>query len=84
MEIDHELAISVGNALGPDGIMRAFAPDNLRWLCHDCHAAKTKRDRVLVKILTTGLRPPATKPWDLCRWRRQTAGVSPEAQGVLV
>ena len=58
LEIEHELAISVAVKLGPAGVMRAFMPDNLRWLCHSCHSDKTQRDRVILKILTDGIRPP--------------------------
>ena len=32
-EMDHRLAIEVARALGPAAMLRAFAPDNLRWLC---------------------------------------------------
>ena len=62
LEIDHALAISVAVELGPRAVMRAFMPDNLQNLCHDCHARKTTRDRRLLKILRDGIAPPPTPP----------------------
>ena len=57
-EIEHELAISVAVALGPDAIIRAFMPDNLRWMCHDCHVEKTRRDRLILKMVKGTIRLP--------------------------
>lgn len=50
-EIDHRLAINVARALGPTAMLRAFTPDNLRWLCRSCHRRKTRQDRLLAKFL---------------------------------
>ena len=50
-EMDHRLAIEVARALGPEALLRAFTPDNLRWLCRDCHRRKTDQDRWLAKFL---------------------------------
>ena len=50
-EMDHRLAIEVARALGPAAMRRAFTPDNLRWLCRDCHRRKTRQDRRLAKFL---------------------------------
>ena len=62
LEDEHELAISVAVELGRQAIMRAFCPGNLRYLCHDCHAAKTKQDRVILKYLRNGMGdPPAPR-----------------------
>ena len=47
----HRLAINVARALGPAAILRAFTPDNLRWLCRSCHRRKTRQDRKLAKFL---------------------------------
>ena len=51
-EMDHRLAIEVAHALGPAAMLRAFTPDNLRWLCRDCHRRKTGQDRRLAKFLS--------------------------------
>ena len=51
-EMDHRLAINVARALGPATMLRAFTPDNLRWLCRNCHRRKTRQDRRLAKFLT--------------------------------
>ena len=51
-EIDHRLAIEVARALGPAATLRAFTPDNLRWLCRSCHRRKTRQDRLLAKFVT--------------------------------
>ena len=51
-EIDHRLAINVARALGPAAMLRAFTPDNLRWLCRRCHRHKTRQDRLLAKFIT--------------------------------
>ena len=62
LEIEHELAISVAVELGRRAIMRAFCPGNLRYLCHDCHAAKTRQDRIILKYLRCGMGdPPAPR-----------------------
>ena len=50
-EMDHGLAIEVARALGPAAVLRAFTPDNLRWLCRSFHRRKTRQDRRLVKFL---------------------------------
>ena len=49
-EMDHRLAIEVARALGPAAMLRAFTPDNLRWLCRGCHRRKTGQNRRLVKF----------------------------------
>ena len=51
-EMDHRLAIEVARALGPAAMLRAFTPDNLRWLCRGCHRRKTGQDRRLAKFLS--------------------------------
>ena len=51
-EMDHRLVIEVARALGPAAMLRAFTPDNLRWLCRDCHRRKTGQDRRLAKFLS--------------------------------
>ena len=51
-EMDHRLAIEVARALGPEAMLRAFTPENLRWLCRGCHRHKTRQDRLLAKFLS--------------------------------
>ena len=51
-EMDHRLAIEVARTLGPAAMLRAFTPDNLRWLGRDCHRRKTGQDRRLAKFLS--------------------------------
>ena len=51
-ERDHRLAIEVARTLGPAAMLRAFTPDNLRWLCRSCHRRKTGQDRRLAKFLS--------------------------------
>ena len=50
-EMDHRLAINVARALGSAVMLRAFTPDNLRWLCRNCHRRKKRQDRRLAKSL---------------------------------
>ncbi len=50
-ELDHRMAIEVARTLGRNAMLRAFMPDNLRWLCSDCHKRKTKQDRRLARFL---------------------------------
>ena len=51
-ELDHRDALSVAWASGDERrLMRALSLGNLQWLCHDCHAAKTGRDRGLMRDL---------------------------------
>ena len=40
-EMDHRLEIEVARALGSAVMLRAFTPDNLRWLCRSCHRRRT-------------------------------------------
>ena len=51
-EMDHRLAIEVARALGPAAMLRAFTPENLRWLCRSCHRYKTRQDWRLAKFLS--------------------------------
>ena len=48
-ELDHRLAIGVAQRLaelvGRKVYAIAFLPENLQWLCHDCHVEKTNFDR---------------------------------------
>ena len=41
----------MARALGPAAMLRAFTPDNLRWLCRECHRRKTRQDRLLAKFV---------------------------------
>lgn len=50
-ELDHRLSIEVARRLGRDALLRAFIPDNLRWLCRECHRHKTRQDRRLARFL---------------------------------
>ena len=58
LEHEHHLGISVAVALGRKAVMVAFMPDNLRYLCHDCHVVKTKQDRVILSLLRGTFKPP--------------------------
>ena len=41
----------MARALGLAAMIKAFTPENLRWLCRDCHRRKTRQDRLLAKFL---------------------------------
>ena len=45
LELDHRVAIGIAARTGPREHARAFLPDNLWWLCSDCHLSKTTDDR---------------------------------------
>ena len=62
--LDHALAIGVAKLIDAASWARAYLPTNLRWLCHGCHVAKTKRDRRRMKWLSYSgpKRRPAPKP----------------------
>ena len=60
-ELDHTLAIGVAKRLGARFYIRALLPENLRWLCHDCHVAKTTFDRTFMRSLD-GKEPAAKRP----------------------
>ena len=51
-EMDHRLAIEIARALGLAAMLRAFTPENLRWLCRGCHRHKTRQDWRLAKFLS--------------------------------
>ena len=44
-QLDHHVAIGVAGRTSERELLRAFLPENLRWLCHACHAQKTGQDR---------------------------------------
>lgn len=51
-EIDHALALGVAIRRGDRrSIRRAWWYGNLRWLCRECHASKTRADRRLMREL---------------------------------
>lgn len=50
-EMDHILAIGVARRLGIRVYALAFLPENLWWLCHSCHSAKTSLDRAWMRDL---------------------------------
>ena len=54
-ELDHVLAIGVAQrlaeSLGRKVYALAFLPENLQWLCHECHVEKTKIDRAWMRQL---------------------------------
>ena len=54
IEIDHVLALSIAaeyKKAGHKGWWKAWTLNNLRPLCHTCHAGKTKSDRQLLAQL---------------------------------
>ena len=44
-ELDHRVPIGLAVRQGIREYVRAFLPDNLKWLCHRCHQQKTRLDR---------------------------------------
>ena len=62
LELDHRDALSVAWASGDQRrLLRALTLANLRWLCHECHAAKTGDDRRRMSNLLNG-RPEDWRP----------------------
>ena len=54
-ELDHRIPLGLATRIGtPWIIVRAFSRRNLQWLCHMCHAAKTRRDRLAMNALDRG------------------------------
>ena len=55
IEVDHIVAIGVAARLAPligrKIWAMTFTPDNLQWLCHDCHSQKTAFDRAWMRVL---------------------------------
>ena len=68
LDIDHRLAISVAMELGRKAIMVAFMPDNLQYLCHDCHVAKTKKDMAILAMLRGKVKMPTPHPQLSLQW----------------
>lgn len=61
-ELDHRVALSVAWARQDRrALIRAYTLGNLRWLCHDCHTAKTAADRRLYNNIRNG-RPDDWEP----------------------
>ena len=67
-ELDHRVALSIAARRGPRAHARAFLPENLQWLCHECHMEKTRTDRRILANLNAGRPedyvspPPGPKP----------------------
>ena len=58
VEWDHALAIGVAQRIGTAiALYRAYHPNNLRPLCHDCHVKKTATDRRLMSKLDGKWKP---------------------------
>ena len=54
-EIDHRDSLGAASRSGSwRRLIRAYTVTNLRWLCRDCHASKTRRDRREQAELTRG------------------------------
>ena len=64
-EVDHILSIGVAarlsQTLGTKVYVLAFLPENLQWICHRCHSAKTRFDRAWMRLLD-GLVEEKPKP----------------------
>ena len=60
LEMDHILAIKVAERLGKRFYVRAFTPDNIWWICRECHKAKTRFDRMVMRQIDNPVRddPP--------------------------
>lgn len=56
LEVDHFVALAVAFEAFPDPARRRwfFGPRNLRLLCADCHKAKTRLDRALLREIYAG------------------------------
>ena len=77
MELDHRLAINVARALDPAALRRAFAQENLRWLCRECHRRKTRFDRRLARYLRSCSMDwrIALRAWEVnCAWAGECLG----------
>ena len=54
-EIDHRIALGVAARVWtPWTVVKAWSLSNLQWLCHGCHVAKTRQDRLAMKSLDRG------------------------------
>ncbi len=54
-ELDHKIAISIARTYGYKDHIKSVMPDNLQWLCYECHLLKTKEDRQRLANLLNGL-----------------------------
>ena len=58
LELDHIMAIGVAARLGFRFYVRAFTPDNLWWICRECHKVKTAYDRAFMQSLDNAWKTP--------------------------
>ena len=82
-EMDHADALILAWTSGdPRRLIRAYTQGNLQWLCHECHAAKTRRDLGELaemrarQVFLAGMTPGAQgspRPW----WTLADGGVAP-------
>lgn len=55
VQLDHTDALSLASASGDvRRYRRALSFSNLCWLCHDCHAAKSGKDRIALRRMLAG------------------------------
>ena len=54
-ELDHKIAISIARIYGYKNHIKSVMPDNLQWLCYECHLLKTKQDRQRLANISNGL-----------------------------
>ena len=58
-------------------------PDNLRYMCHDCHVAKTKKDRTILAMLRGKLKMPIShSPIELAMGRELSTYVNTVVDGL--
>ena len=47
-ELDHHTPVMLAARRGIRSYVRAFLPENLQWLCRECHRRKTKEDAAAI------------------------------------
>ena len=83
-EVDHRDALVLAWTSGePRRLLRAYSLDNLMWLCHDCHRAKTRPDLQQLaemraqQVCLAGATPVSQEQQHRC-WMLIEGGVAPQ------
>lgn len=69
-ELDHRTPVMLAAHRGPREYARAFLPENLQWLCEECHRLKTKEDAAAI----AAAKRHAQGQQQLEKWKRWAEG----------
>ena len=70
-ELDHRFALALAFRFGVRAWVRAMTPQNLQWLCGQCHKEKTRTDLNAMAYHDYAMRPRTPKDWRMPQFKMQ-------------